>query len=58
MVNVMGYYKGVCGYWDVVNEVINDDGIWCDSVFYWVFGIDYLFFFFELVKKYDFEIKL
>ncbi|CAP62292.1 uncharacterized protein PODANS_5_12430 [Podospora anserina S mat+] len=58
MANVMGHYKGVCGHWDVVNEAINDDGTWRDSVFYRVFGTDYLPLSFELAKKHDPETKL
>ncbi|KAK4182141.1 family 10 putative glycoside hydrolase [Podospora australis] len=58
MSNVMGHYKGQCYHWDVVNEAINDDGTWRDSVFYRVFGTDYLPISFKIAKKYDTQAKL
>ncbi|KAK4459476.1 glycoside hydrolase superfamily [Cladorrhinum samala] len=58
MSNVMGHYKGQCYAWDVVNEAINDDGTWRDSVFYRVFGTDFLPLSFKLAKKYDTNAKL
>ncbi|KAK3988731.1 family 10 putative glycoside hydrolase [Cladorrhinum sp. PSN332] len=58
MANVMGHYKGQCYAWDVVNEAINDDGTWRDSVFYRVFGTEYLPVSFELAKKHDPDTKL
>ncbi|KAK4164724.1 glycoside hydrolase superfamily [Cladorrhinum sp. PSN259] len=56
--NVMGHYKGQCYAWDVVNEAINDDGTWRDSVFYRTFGTDFLPLSFNLAKKYDPNTKL
>lgn len=58
MSNVMGHYKGQCYAWDVVNEAINDDGTWRDSVFYRVFGTEYLPISFAAAKKYDANTKL
>jgi endo-1,4-beta-xylanase len=58
MSNVMGHYKGQCYAWDVVNEAINDDGTWRDSVFYRVFGTEFLPISFAAAKKYDPNTKL
>ncbi|KAK4221801.1 glycoside hydrolase superfamily [Podospora fimiseda] len=58
MANVMTHYKGQCYAWDVVNEAINDDGTWRNSVFLRVFGTDYLPLSFNLAKKHDPDTKL
>lgn len=39
--NVAGHYKGQCYSWDVVNEAIDDDGEYRDTVFFQALGADY-----------------
>lgn len=40
--NVAGHYKGQCYSWDVVNEAIDDDGEYRDTVFFQALGTDYI----------------
>ncbi|KAK4096394.1 carbohydrate-binding module family 1 protein [Parathielavia hyrcaniae] len=56
--NVMGHYIGQCYAWDVVNEAINDDGNWRDSVFLSTFGTEYIPLSFQLAKAADPNTKL
>lgn len=56
--NVMGHYKGKCYAWDVVNEAVDDNGEWRTSVFYRVFGTDFLPLSFRIAKAADPSVKL
>ncbi|KFH42785.1 Endo-1,4-beta-xylanase-like protein [Hapsidospora chrysogenum ATCC 11550] len=56
--NVVGHYKGQCYHWDVVNEVIDDNGDWRDSVFYTTMGTDFLAVSFNAAKAADPDAKL
>lgn len=40
--NVAGHYKGQCYSWDIVNEAIDDDGEYRDTVFFQALGADYI----------------
>ncbi|KAK0724110.1 glycoside hydrolase superfamily [Lasiosphaeris hirsuta] len=51
--NVMGHYLGQCYAWDVLNEAVNDDGAWRDSIFLRTFGTDYFAIAFAAAKKAD-----
>lgn len=58
MDNVMGHYKGQCYAWDVINEAIDDNGAYRDSVFLKTFGTDYFAYSFEAAKRADPDVKL
>ncbi|KAF2681943.1 glycoside hydrolase family 10 protein [Lentithecium fluviatile CBS 122367] len=48
-----GRYRGQCTRWDVVNEALNEDGTYRESVWYNTIGEAYLPIAFRLAAKYD-----
>ncbi|KAI7785318.1 glycosyl hydrolase family 10 [Diaporthe eres] len=56
--NVAGHYKGQCYSWDVVNEAIDDDGEYRDTVFFQALGTDYIPLAFKAAAAADPDAKL
>ncbi|KAL1850375.1 hypothetical protein Daus18300_012970 [Diaporthe australafricana] len=56
--NVAGHYKGQCYSWDVVNEAIDDDGNYRDTVFFQALGADYIPLAFKAAAAADPDAKL
>lgn len=50
---LVGRYKGRVHGWDVVNEALNDDGTYRESLFYQILGEDYIRLAFQFAREAD-----
>ncbi len=55
---VVTRYKGICARWDVVNEALNENGTYRNSIWYNTIGKAYIPIAFSLARKYDSSAKL
>ncbi|KAG8629142.1 hypothetical protein KVT40_003007 [Elsinoe batatas] len=55
---IAGRYKGRCTRWDVVNEALNEDGTYRESVFYDTIGEAYIPIAFKIAHEVDPKAKL
>ena len=53
-----GHWKGQCYAWDVLNEALNEDGTYRETVFYKTLGPDYIPFIFKVAAEADPHAKL
>lgn len=56
--HVVGHWKGRCYAWDVVNESLNEDGTYRDTIFYETLGEEYFKLAFRTAAKVDPHAKL
>ena len=55
---VADHWKGQCYAWDVVNEALNDDGTYRESIFYKTLGTEYIKLAFKTAAEADPTAKL
>ncbi|ETS84963.1 hypothetical protein PFICI_02988 [Pestalotiopsis fici W106-1] len=55
---VVTHFRGQCRSWDVVNEALNDDGTYRQTLWYNTIGPAYISMAYDMVAKYDPDAKL